>query len=541
MEDNPIRRVLRRGLCSTAVALRHVIPSSNASIKLVTNGRTQPQVVLDFSSSRGENAIKWYLDQLGKSVRFTLLEYRKTKGGIIQHEFIVVQLDNNTVCRFDRRADLNTPAQAIRDQGTLAEDSAQIIDRDSKLYRDMINQSERILQMEFPGGKDLGLILEICRGIQMHQQAVAYSLLQFNCYFFSWTIITAVARQDFKWERVADSQEIWDNIILSSVGSITSLQPDPLPALPKDSKQIPERSLRVILGRAPKVTQMANPDDQWGFRFREILVLQLQEYRPHVFRLLRGLLLRSQLIPFLRRDITEGSKRAFREARDLISEESAVITSMDHASSIEPIQDGTWVDHCDVAWQVVVAASRAAAAKAKEPQGDDGSSQTHRDDKYWEKEWDSAWEKEWLETASSYTHLNSSNQIGEAASVRAKFAWGKAWATSTELYNRHVEEVAKSTAGILVDKLVDFDPKTTTFEKEVGRPGTRGSKQAPQSLQQFIRNRMQNHFEMVDKYGFGTFMELLDCAEKSMCEIWETVVNRDLQNVEFPWPLAVPA
>lgn len=37
---------------------------------------------------------------------------------------------------------------------------------------------------------------------------------------------------------------------------------------------------------------------------------------------------------------------------------------------------------------------------------------------------------------------------------------------------------------------------------------------------------MQNHFELVDRFGFGRFEDLLDHAEGAMCEIWRTTADR---------------
>ena len=52
-----------------------------------------------------------------------------------------------------------------------------------------------------------------------------------------------------------------------------------------------------------------------------------------------------------------------------------------------------------------------------------------------------------------------------------------------------------------------------------------GKSVQPPSLQEFLRSRMHDHFDMVDKFGFGSFEELITTAEEGMCEIWVAVLG----------------
>lgn len=59
-------------------------------------------------------------------------------------------------------------------------------------------------------------------------------------------------------------------------------------------------------------------------------------------------------------------------------------------------------------------------------------------------------------------------------------------------------------------------------------------------LHKYIGCRMQDHFEMVERYGFGNFRELLTTAEESMCEIWIAsldALDRDISS----WLIDLPS
>ncbi|KAG8703262.1 hypothetical protein FRC08_002982 [Ceratobasidium sp. 394] len=54
--------------------------------------------------------------------------------------------------------------------------------------------------LTFQDELDLYFIFLVCYAIQSDPQAVRYTLWQFNCYFFSWTIILNIARNSVTWE-----------------------------------------------------------------------------------------------------------------------------------------------------------------------------------------------------------------------------------------------------------------------------------------------------------------------------------------------------
>lgn len=183
---------------------RAMVPSSNAVI--ASSGRRTPHhIILDFSSEEGRMAVHQWYERQGPHTRFTSLEYRTDRGGQLRHEFIVVRLDDGTICRFDRRAREDRRGHALKDEGTAAEDSVHVLRSFEAEYQELDKESEVLLSISFPTGEDLKLILAICLGIQCHPRAASYNLLRFNCYFFSWTIVTAVARRAVKWEDIMTS------------------------------------------------------------------------------------------------------------------------------------------------------------------------------------------------------------------------------------------------------------------------------------------------------------------------------------------------
>ncbi|CAE6480811.1 unnamed protein product [Rhizoctonia solani] len=168
----------------------------------------------------------WY--RLQPYSQFQSIEYRKYLDGV-QHEYILVLLQDddghpvNSCCRLERVADPAHRVEAIDSSGTSAFDFVQTVDYES------CKASKLIAHITFPRAFNLLDILGICYGIQSHHKAKRYTLQQFNCYFFSWTVILCLARRAADWESI-----ICDNIkkvqesIINHVDNIRS--PDNLTA-----------------------------------------------------------------------------------------------------------------------------------------------------------------------------------------------------------------------------------------------------------------------------------------------------------------------
>ncbi|EUC65090.1 hypothetical protein RSOL_497410 [Rhizoctonia solani AG-3 Rhs1AP] len=170
---------------------RPLASSANSSIQKYSANRIQLPIVLDFQSDKGKEEIRnWYRKQ--PTTRFTHIEHRKETTGRFGHEFVVVHLDNSTVCRFDRRAREDMRGHALKDEGTISEDSAHVITRADTESKARLEESEFLISALGGGEHGLEFILAVCCGIQSHPEAKSYSLLHYNCYFFSWTLVTII-------------------------------------------------------------------------------------------------------------------------------------------------------------------------------------------------------------------------------------------------------------------------------------------------------------------------------------------------------------
>ncbi|CAE6480801.1 unnamed protein product [Rhizoctonia solani] len=154
----------------------------------------------------GDPITQWYNRQ--PNSKFRSVEYRKERGGV-QHEYILVLLQNNdgarvdSYCRLERVADPTHRMEAIGVNGTTAFDFVQTIDPNDSEFSAQVKadaESELVSRIVFPRMFDLADILAICYGIYTHPRAKRYTLQQFNCYFFSWTIILCLARRAADWE-----------------------------------------------------------------------------------------------------------------------------------------------------------------------------------------------------------------------------------------------------------------------------------------------------------------------------------------------------
>ncbi|QRW20242.1 hypothetical protein RhiXN_09217 [Rhizoctonia solani] len=118
---------------------------------------------------------------------------------------------------------------------------------------------------------------------------------------------------------------------------------------------------------------------------------------------------------------------------------------------------------------------------------------------------------------------------------KAMHKWKSAWDECGRFSTQYVAEVTATVMATIVEQLRDIAPEQLVFGDNVKidllyapvnkyKPNQQRSKARP-SLQEFIRSRMQEHFEMVDRFGFGSFQELISTAEEAMCEIWVTSLD----------------
>ncbi|CAE6424253.1 unnamed protein product [Rhizoctonia solani] len=111
-------------------------------------------------------------------------------------------------------------------------------------------------------------------------------------------------------------------------------------------------------------------------------------------------------------------------------------------------------------------------------------------------------------------------------SHKEKRALQKTQKVLTELYDGVIRLAAWDMLRVLSTHLPD--PKVVYAESEVGM--TMGEilevrRKSCLSLQEYVRERMEVHFQQVERYGFGKAEELTNQAEKSMTEIWVSALG----------------
>ncbi|KAG8774086.1 hypothetical protein FRC12_002165 [Ceratobasidium sp. 428] len=177
------------------------------------NVRSQEPILIDFSSGWQTGSVhEWYTHQ--PTTRFLCLEYRKDLAGTFRHEFIVVRLDNGACCRFDRRARQDLRVHAVKDEGTVAEDTAHVLHSSQPEFTAIEDSSELILSLSFPEGRDILLVLAIFFSIKSNTKSRRYTLTRYNCYFVCWTITLIVARCATDWSTLSSQ---WDTVTQSAI------------------------------------------------------------------------------------------------------------------------------------------------------------------------------------------------------------------------------------------------------------------------------------------------------------------------------------
>ncbi|KAG8761939.1 hypothetical protein FRC11_012090 [Ceratobasidium sp. 423] len=554
---------------------------------------------------------KWYRQQ--PTTTFTSIEYRKEVGGLFRHEFVVVHLGDSTVCRFDRRAREDLRGHALKNEGTISEDSAHAITSEDTEHRTFLDRSEILLSMTLPQELDLKFILAVCYGIQFHPKAKAYSLLYYNCYFFSWTLITTIARRASQWEAIMESEPMRKEIseIIALEYSLAMKLRSSGPTSKLRSKPVKPSFIRRIWGvvSCPEATNntakadgvrgyqtsrrvgftwvleqntnehahgdlgsgtgagLVAPKGRTGERFpnRGRLHVGLQQklkYAPDILsNVLEKLLLKSQIsrvCPMLRRGIDS----TLLEASEIVAGQFAIDASLEHnirGLFARDLDYAPWLVHVENLPDFIESVTASIASRANQKitrtlntstgaysafmGGNDESITRHKlamdlGEEEWENNWDDACAKEMsarsLRDIVNFSPLDISPSAG-------KDAWRKAWEVSCDERIREtiITKIADKLSAYLVDppfvvaqpgSKVNLDDvegfyTTSPHTSEGSSITSKSQESTSQTLQDYIRMRMATHFEQVESYGFGRARGLIDQAEDSMCEIWDTAVR----------------
>ncbi|CEL54940.1 hypothetical protein RSOLAG1IB_07432 [Rhizoctonia solani AG-1 IB] len=549
MDRNPFKQRFAK---MTRLGFKALARGITPSIASVPAGRPQNRLILDFSSSEGiQKATEWYQNQ--PTTQFTSLEYRKEKG-MFEHEFIIVHLNRNTLCRFDRRAVECNRGDAMNDEGTLAEDSAHVMHSYQAGYQSALRETNLLLRIEFPKSEDLRFILAVCYAIQTHELAKSYSLLCYNCYFFSWTVTATIARRAYAWEAIVAPDSAWrdmieesiDNTIQPSSGSGTLVQRPIYSTSSRIKAWFQRHAERNQDSFAPKHKMGAELLDEFQTTLKNNL--NLEGYQASVVQLLEPILLKSQLTSAIASEVMQRVKRAlWQTSTSLAKRKSLVAVEELVTSQYYGSRDLRKNSILNVAqWPlneylllVEEGVSKATNAVIKAPSIDHSgystnnipstSSQNHT---IWENIWDQTWESHWNGSMSPFPTPNEHNEIvnlGISASAQGRENWKMAWEAYTELGILIMQSLTK----MVHERLVDLDPTQVEYGDSnknqrsmqnmhwLRLKRAAGHSDKP-GLQDFIRTRINKHFNRVDKHTFGSYEELRGKAENTMTEIWKT-------------------
>ncbi|CAE6427785.1 unnamed protein product [Rhizoctonia solani] len=195
-------------------------PSSNSAIQWSRGARAGGPVLLDFSLGWGKGKVfEWYKHM--RSTAVTEIQLRKEFEEPFRHEYILVSLQGGEFCRIDRRGDPNVPTQTLSSNGSDAHDTVHQLDSIGGIDSD----SECLVRLQFNGEIDLSFLLLICFNIRNDPKTQRYTLQRFNCYFYSWTITSVLARHSVAWnapEQLAAKVQLTDTLKKSAVDPIAN-------------------------------------------------------------------------------------------------------------------------------------------------------------------------------------------------------------------------------------------------------------------------------------------------------------------------------
>ncbi|KAL5637655.1 hypothetical protein ACGC1H_002059 [Rhizoctonia solani] len=532
------------------------IGSLNQLSGLSRNGRTQAPHIINFTAEgngwRKGKTEEWYKQQ--PSTKFKYLEYRKEKESPFYHEYIVVHLENETVCRFDRRGDVNSRANVLVGDPIPSEDSAHVIAKnDTEFYPMIERDSDLLLRMHFPKGQDILTILGICCGIQSTKATKDYSLTRYNCYFFSWMIITATARFTVDWAALAQENQLWETLVASVM---KGLDQDPAGSGPL---AIPKAAITATLGMKGK-TDLLIPSQFVGSVYLcNTLRNALVQTRGQIRKSLAELILHSTVDRAMH-EVSEtsaqkaGSQAARSHAAQAASDAAmeAVIETMWREIISNNEGGKLWETKCELAKACVEAASSAAAdvvgqrilvtppetsAIAMAPESGSAPPTPAADGAEipappakWETAWAAAWEKRWTES-----HTKSSDEDASKSSIsdRAKAAWIKAWDDACKANERYVPLISCGVAEYVTKNLPEALPEVLQYGTETnaiknmvkGLIPTKFEGSSNSQLQDWVKARIQEHCARVLKMTAGAQQPNKLEFEETMKGVWESTVR----------------
>ncbi|KAG8742477.1 hypothetical protein FRC10_001373 [Ceratobasidium sp. 414] len=509
------------------------VPSGNKLSGSVMNNRIQDPHMIGYPKGwRKGDTESWYKSQ--PTTKFTHLQYRKEREGPFYHEYIVIELDNDTVCRFDRRGDVATRAGAFTFEGMTAEDTAHVIQKHETHYAAINDNSDMVLRIHFPNGQDLLAILGICYGVQKDDETRAYTLTRYNCYFLSWTIITATARRTVDWAQLGKDTNKWEELVRTTIEGLSTESPS-LRSRIKDGA-------RTVFGLGRKNDSGPSSGlDAIPFVGATYLINTLRKAlfntRSNIQQSLGQLIFQTTVEDSMRQISDESAKKAGSEAarnhagqaaRDAAME--AIIETM--WRTILNSENGAqlWEDQCKFTEEAVW---KAASAAAEADEKDEDEAEQDGPEK-WEEAWDIAWLDSWdkMSKGRGRSDDSVSDSDREGVSMRAKEAWKDAWDDACEANEKYVPLLSDGVAKYVTKNLdslpQDLKIDMSTQSKMHALLAAMGTETKNSKLQEFIQSQI---VDLCRRAGTVGITQSPAEIEEAMRRVWvETVKVLDDTN-----------
>ncbi|KAG9076678.1 hypothetical protein FS749_011514, partial [Ceratobasidium sp. UAMH 11750] len=164
--------------------------------------------------------MSWYNQQCASSTRFQSVEHRRNVASPFYHEFLLLKLADNAICRVERVGDGSRHTDALRYVGCTSHDLIQWFAPDNLIQATA--SSELIAEINLGREFDILDVLAVCYSIQSVKRCSIYTLQRYNCYFLCLTVLAVLTRRVASWE-TGITADTWDASVTSVLGGLSDL------------------------------------------------------------------------------------------------------------------------------------------------------------------------------------------------------------------------------------------------------------------------------------------------------------------------------
>ncbi|KDN44022.1 hypothetical protein RSAG8_05754, partial [Rhizoctonia solani AG-8 WAC10335] len=460
------------------------------------------------------------------------------------HEYILVDLGNNTICRFDRRGDINNRANVLVGGPIPSEDTAHVIAKNDKTFYPAIESgSDLLLRMNFPKGQDILTILAICFGIQSTKATQAYSLTRYNCYFFSWMVITATARVTVDWAALAQETSLWEALVASAMRGLDRDQAQVIDALGPKNKtnhgfghsKHAEAASSVLWGlRIKRKVRLTDFSPLVGSTSLNWYLLEsLSRQREQLIKALAELILCSTV----EKTTYNTCEAIMKQAADSVAGSYAAQVAQEAA--IEAMIESIWRSDSNTEGEVSSEENlllakectrRASDAIYNEVTHNPVQSPTSMKP---ETAWDETWNRGWIQDikVKFNTSPADTNLMGTCVSARAKAAWVKAWIGACQANSEPIALISRGVADYVTENLPETLPEVLQYGTETSTIKTKGSMPSKfegssnSKLQEWVKARILEHCQRMVKLTAGAQQPSSLEFEDTMRDVWGSTVR----------------